>query len=130
MNTFTCLLVDDDVDDREIFCAVMEVIAPASTCLTAVNGKVALEMVNTDKVLPDIIFLDLNMPLMSGPQFLQEVNRQKILQDIPIVVLTTSADASTKATMLKSGAAAFVTKPDKFSEWETVLRQILENCLK
>lgn len=107
----------------------MEVVAPSSNCITAVNGKVALEIVKADKVLPDIIFLDLNMPLMSGPQFLQEVNRQKVLQDIPIVVLTTSADASTKATMLKSGAAAFVTKPDKFSAWETVLRQILENCL-
>ena len=105
----------------------MEVIAPTSSCITAVNGKVALEMLNTDRVIPDIIFLDLNMPLMNGLQFLQEVNRMKIVQDIPIVVLTTSADANTKSIMLNAGAAAFVTKPDKFSEWETILRQVLED---
>ena len=108
----------------------MEVVAPGCTCVTAVNGKVALEMLNAGNVMPDIVFLDLNMPLMNGPQFLQEINRQKILQDIPIVVLTTSADVSTKATMLRAGAKAFVTKPDKFSEWETVLKQVLENSLQ
>ena len=127
MNTFTCFLIDDDIDDREIFCAVMETISPGCKCTVAVNGKVALEMLNTNKVSPDIIFLDLNMPLMSGPQFLQEINRQKILPDIPIVVLTTSADVSTKTAMLNSGADEFITKPDKFSQWERVLRQVIGN---
>jgi CheY-like chemotaxis protein len=121
--------VDDDADDREIFCAVMEIIAPSCNCVTAGNGQVALEMLIAKKVSPDIIFLDLNMPLMSGFQFLQEINRLKIVQDIPIIVLTTSADMSTKAAILSSGAKEFITKPDKFSEWETVLRQVVGNWL-
>jgi CheY-like chemotaxis protein len=128
-NSLTCFIIDDDEDDREIFCAVMEGVASPCICVTAGNGQVALEMLNDGKVSPDIIFLDLNMPLMGGRQFLQEINRLKILEDIPIVVLTTSADATTKAALLESGAKAFITKPDKFSEWERVLIQVKENLL-
>jgi CheY-like chemotaxis protein len=129
VNTFTCLLIDDDVDDSEIFRAVMEVIAPSCHCVTAVNGQVALGILNGGKVSPDIIFLDLNMPLMNGRQFLQEINCMKVVQNIPIIVLTTSADMSTKATMLESGAKEFITKPDRFSEWEMALRQVIKNLL-
>jgi CheY-like chemotaxis protein len=99
---------------REVFRAVMEIIAPACYCVWAVNGQAALEMLNAGEIPPDIIFLDLNMPLMNGHQFLQEINRLKILQDIPIVVLTTSADVNTKATMRALRAKEFITKPINF----------------
>ena len=129
MNSFTCFLIDDDVDDQEIFCTVLEAVAPSCYCVTAVNGQVALEMLKAGNVSPDIIFLDLNMPLMNGHRFLQEINQLKILPEVPIVVLTTSADANTKSTMLESGAKEFITKPDKFSEWEKVLKDTIENLL-
>jgi len=126
VNSLTCFLIDDDVDDWEIFCAALDVVAPSCKCITAENGQIALEMLNAGKVSPDIVFLDINMPLMNGPQFLQEINRLKILQGIPIVVLTTSADVNTKATMLESGAEKFITKPDKFFEWEIVLKDVMK----
>lgn len=128
MDNFTCFLIDDDIDDHEIFCATMDTIAPTWTCVTAVNGQSALFMLQSRKVLPDIIFLDLNMPLMNGRQFLQEANRLKIIQEVPIIVLTTSSDPTTKMEILKLGARQFITKPDKFSEWELVLRQGIKNC--
>ena len=125
MSQFTCLLIDDDIDDQEIFCTVVDAIAPSWTCVTALNGQKALGMLQSKEVTPDIIFLDLNMPLMNGRQFLQEINRQKILDDIPVIVLTTSADPSTKAAVLDLGAKQFITKPDKFSEWERRLKQFV-----
>ena len=124
---FTCLLIDDDIDDQEIFCTVIDAIAPSWKCVTAVNGQNALGMLRSKEVSPDIIFLDLNMPLMNGRQFLQEINRQKIIDDIPVIVLTTSADQSTKTAILELGAKHFITKPDRFSEWERVLKQFVEN---
>ena len=122
---FTCLLIDDDIDDQEIFCTVIDSIAPWWRCVTAVNGQKALTMLQSNEVSPDIIFLDLNMPLMNGHQFLQEINRQKIISDIPVIVLTTSADPNTKAAILELGAKRFITKPDKFSEWERVLKEFV-----
>ena len=129
MNSFTCLLIDDDADCQELFCTVIDSIAPSLKCITAENGKRALAMLQTNEMSPDIIFLDLNMPLMNGKQFLQELNRLKIFQHVPIIVLTTSADQNTKTAVLELGARQFVTKPDRFSTWEIVLKQVIEDCL-
>jgi len=127
VKTFTCLLIDDDLDDQEIFCTVIDAIAPAWKCITAVNGEKALLMLQSDGVLPDIIFVDLNMPLMNGRQFLQEVNKLGMTKIIPIIVLTTSSDHSTKTAVLQLGAKEFITKPDKFSEWEEVLGRFVKS---
>lgn len=129
MRNFVCLLIDDDIDDQEIFCTVLDSISPGCNCITATNGRVALEMLMAGKVSPSVIFLDLNMPLMNGRQFLHEMTRMKIFQDVPVIVLTTSSDVQTKTEILESGASAFITKPDKFSEWEFVLQRALENFL-
>lgn len=126
MTNFTCLLVDDDVDDQEIFCTVIDGIAPSWKCVTAINGQSALAMIQSGEVNPDIIFLDVNMPLMNGRQFLQEANQLKLIEDVPVIVLTTSADQRTKNAVLDLGAMQFITKPDRFSEWETVLKQALD----
>ena len=129
MSNFTCFLIDDDDDDQEILRTVIDTVAPTWKCFSAMNGQTALEMLQSQRVVPDIVFLDLNMPLMNGHQFLQEVNKLKILQSVPIIVLTTSADPSTKAAVLELGARLFITKPDKFSDWETALKQVIDNCL-
>ncbi|HYG01045.1 MAG TPA: response regulator [Chryseosolibacter sp.] len=128
-DTFTCFLVDDDIDDQEIFQTVLEGIAPDSNCVVAANGEAALQMLNEGAVSPDIIFLDLNMPLMNGHQFLFHISQLKMYQEIPIIVLTTSADLNTKASVMNSGAKDFVTKPDKFSEWERVLKPVIAKFL-
>lgn len=125
MREFTCFLVDDDQDDREIFCAVFELVAPNSICLTAANGQIALETIEGGQVNPDIIFLDLNMPLMNGRQFLQEIRTKNIIQHIPVVVLTTTTDHATQTSVLQLGAKDFVTKPDKFADWEKAISNIV-----
>ncbi len=129
MTSFTCLLVDDDADDQEIFCTVIDAIAPSSKCYTAFNGQSALAMLQSGEVHPDIIFLDVNMPLMNGRQFLQEANQARLIGDVPIIVMTTSADHRTKSDVLDLGATRFITKPDRFSEWEVVLKQVIDNNL-
>lgn len=125
MNNFTCFLIDDDTDDQEIFCTVLENLFPKIICITAGNGQVALDRLLSGEVSPDVIFLDLNMPLMSGRQFLEGVNENAVLASIPIIVLSTSADQNTKASVLELGARQFITKPDKYSEWEKMLCDIL-----
>ncbi|HYF69269.1 MAG TPA: response regulator [Ohtaekwangia sp.] len=127
MNTFTCFLIDDDTDDQEIFCTVLGSLFPKIICITAGNGQVALDKLLSGEVSPDVIFLDLNMPLMNGRQFLKEVNRHTRLCSIPVTVLSTSADQDTKASVLELGARQFITKPDKYSEWETMLCEILND---
>ena len=71
-----CFIVDDDEDDREIFAIALQDADKSYKCLTAINGKEALEKLKSDETLiPDFIFLDLNMPFMSGIQFLVEIKK-------------------------------------------------------
>lgn len=76
---------------------------------------------------PDIIFLDLNMPLMNGRQFLQKVKQMKDFRSIPVVILTTSSDRESIVETRRLGATDFLTKPDKLSGWEKLLSKILKD---
>jgi CheY-like chemotaxis protein len=120
---FTCFLIDDDSDDQEIFLSVMEEIGPSIRCFTAANGSEALRKLMTEEVKPDLIFVDLNMPLMNGTQFLAECTLLERFPKIPVIVLTTSSDKRTIEETLKLGAIDYITKPDRFSGWETIIRE-------
>lgn len=119
------LLIDDDEDDRDFFLEVIENIYPSASCEIARNGREGLDMLFDADNLPDIIFLDLNMPLMNGKQFLANIKQDSQLQQIPIVILSTSSDARTITELLDMGAIHFITKPDKFSSWQTKLEEFL-----
>lgn len=76
---------------------------------------------------PDVIFLDLNMPLMNGKQFLQEIKRVDDIAGIPVTILSTSSDPHNIAETQKLGATGFITKPDRFSEWQAALKKFFTN---
>ena len=120
-------LVDDDVDDVEIFREALENINLDVECFTAINGQEALQKLTRGEVKPDMIFLDLNMPLMNGKQFLKEIKQKPDLNNIPVVILSTSSDPESILETTRLGASRFLTKPDKFSMWEKILTDILFN---
>ena len=120
------MLIDDDEDDREIFLSVIQNILPNATYTVAINGQDALTKLSEDSV-PHLIFLDLNMPLMNGKQFLAARRESRMLNTIPVVILSTSSDQSTIEEAIELGAIYFVTKPDKYSAWEGALRDVLKN---
>lgn len=122
---FTCFLIDDDVDDQEIFLSVMEDIAPSIHCVTAMNGQEAIKKLSCEEVKPDVIFLDLNMPLMNGKQFLMARNEMDQLRHIPVIILTTTSDKPSIEETMELGAKDYITKPDKFSEWGRIIKQKL-----
>lgn len=120
---FTCFLIDDDVDDQEIFMTVLEEVQPDIRCITAANGQEAIDKIRHQRLKPDLIFLDLNMPLMNGQQFLQACSAHDTCKEIPVIILTTSSDRRTIDETLQLGAKDYITKPDKFSEWGVVIRE-------
>lgn len=118
------LLIDDDADDHEIFQSVIKEIFPAARCTGAVNGQQALERLKDGTAVPHIIFLDLNMPLMNGKQFLVEMKKHPDVEKIPVIVLSTSSDPVNVAETRRLGAKYFITKPDRFSQWVHALRKL------
>jgi len=121
------MLIDDDEDDREIFLTVIRENAFSVVCDVAENGREALDKLTQELIKPDLIFLDLNMPRMNGREFLLEIKKFEDLRDIPVIILSTSSDKETIAETRRLGAQHFISKPDRFSAWESLLRQALDN---
>jgi len=120
------LLIDDDEDDQEIFVSALKQVAESVRCTTFDDAREALGKLMSQEILTDLIFLDLNMPIMNGQQFLIEIKKNAILHSIPVIVLSTSSHSGTIESTRELGAEDFITKPDKFED----LIRILESVLK
>jgi CheY-like chemotaxis protein len=118
-------LADDDEDDQLIFMEALAGIDPAITVETALNGREALVKLEQMEKLPDLIFLDINMPLMDGFQCLSKLKLQARFSSIPVIICTTSTSANSARTAEILGAHAFLTKPSDHKRLETKLARIL-----
>lgn len=125
LNTPTILLIDDDIDDQEIFTSALAFIDNAITCTIAPNGYEGIMQLNEADALPDLIFLDLNMPVMNGIQFLREVKAAHKAKDVPVIIFSTASDMKTIDEAKQLGAHDFITKPEKFSELVGLLHGLL-----
>src|SRR4051812_17188221 len=105
------LLVDDDMDDQELFGEAMAIVDSSATCHFASDGEEGLSMLEDNSLGCHLIFLDLNMPKMNGKQFLAEIKQDKVLSKIPIVIFTTSLREKDGVETANMGAAHFLTKP-------------------
>jgi CheY-like chemotaxis protein len=112
----TCMLIDDDIDDQEIFALALDKIRFDFTCTVANNGMEALKKLEEATSLPDYIFLDLNMPRMNGKECLKELKRNVRLRGIPVVIYSTSSSLSDINDTKKLGAKEFIIKPFSLAE--------------
>ncbi|HMJ70417.1 MAG TPA: response regulator [Cyclobacteriaceae bacterium] len=119
------LLVDDDEDDRETFLEIVSELDPSAVLVTAINGADGFEKLSTFDVLPDVIFLDLNMPIMNGTEFLRKIKTVGKLKNVQIVILSTSSDEWAIKEVRELGAKDFVTKPAKFKDWRAALQRFI-----
>ena len=127
--TKTIFLIDDDKDDQQFFLTSLSEIDNTIQCNLANNGKDALDKLNNSSTTPDLIFIDINMPLMNGFECLTELRKQDRFSKTPIVILTTSkADAEAQCARVL-GANVFLTKPSSVRLLQTKLQHVLTNFL-
>lgn len=119
----TCLLIEDDEDDQEIFSLALKTVDNSIRIIAAYDGPEAMKRLRSSETESvDFIFLDLNMPRMSGKQVLAELKKDIALKNIPVVIYTTSSDASDKEETKQLGAEAFITKPPYMKDLTEILR--------
>jgi CheY-like chemotaxis protein len=119
------LLIDDDQDDQEIFLTAMQAVSGQADYKAISSAEAALQQLADGEVVADLIFLDLNMPIMSGQQFLSKIKDHVTLKEIPVIILSTSSRAETIKEVKQLGAHDFITKPDKFDVLKKILHSIL-----
>ena len=105
---------DDDREDCELFREALAHIDTAITCITAKDGREALNYLDHCEQLPDYIFLDINMPLVDGKQCLVEIKKSGKLKEIPVVMYSTTSDTNEIKEYYKLGAHDFLIKPNNF----------------
>jgi CheY-like chemotaxis protein len=124
--TLNCLLIDDDPDDQEIFCMALEDMGKKVNCMFASDGVDALSKLNENDLLPDFIFIDMNMPRMNGNECLAKIKGESHLKEIPVFMYSTSADPDAVSETQRLGASGFIVKPTSVAE----LTKTLKFCLK
>ena len=77
-----------------------------------------------DAVTPDLILLDLNMPVMDGREVLAEIVKDDKLKHLPVVVLTTSDDERDVLSMYKLRCSSYVTKPVDFNKFQEIIQNL------
>jgi CheY-like chemotaxis protein len=122
----TLLLIDDDKDDQYVFKDAVRCIDSRLVVDTAPNGRVALDMLQSGETYPFLTFLDLNMPVMDGYEFLRQVRKHERLKSLPIGIISTSSILSDMKTTKMLGARFFLTKPTDFKQLCEKLQQILK----
>jgi len=116
-----CLIVDDDIDDQEIFAIAVRELKQPYNCNYILSAIDALELLKTSAI-PDYIFLDFNMPKMNGMECLIEIKKMSHLSHIPVVIYSTSSGQNFIDEALKNGAVAFITKPPRISDLVMILK--------
>lgn len=118
------LLVDDDMDDSELFLEAMGEIDSSITCYNACDGEQALEKLQQIQP-PDMIFLDINMPRMDGWQCLSILKSNPVYSNIPVIMYSTSSHQREVNRALELGAKGFFAKPESYKELIVTLKTVV-----
>ena len=124
--TRECLLIDDDLDDHEIFKMCIQQISGNISCKTMSDAPEAIALLTDTDYTPDFIFVDVNMPKMSGIECLRALKGISRLANTKIFMYSTTSENSFLAETKKLGADDFIIKPSKTAELKIKLSKIFE----
>ncbi|WP_067693445.1 response regulator [Nocardia jejuensis] len=128
---FDVLLVEDDPGDELMTREAFEEHNLPSTLHVARDGQQALDFLfrrgeHVNAPRPDLVLLDLNLPIYNGRQILTKIRADADLADIPVVILSTSSTEDDVTTSYRLFANAYVTKPVELDDFTEAIRQIDE----
>jgi CheY-like chemotaxis protein len=120
------LLADDDNDDCSFFRKALAALS-ISTELKIVNDgeQLMLELNSKESKIPDVLFLDLNMPRKTGLECLVEIKSDVRFKDLPVVIFSTSKDEVVMRKVFKAGVHVYIRKPGDFGQ----LKEVINNAL-
>ena len=120
------LLADDDSDDCAFFKKALSALTTATELKVVADGEQLMaELNNSENKLPDVLFLDLNMPRKSGLECLVEIKNDSKFKDLPVVIFSTSKDEIVMKKVFKAGVHVYIRKPGDFGQ----LKEIINNAL-
>ena len=125
-----CFLIDDDLDDQELFLMALKRVDKNINCHMAKNGIDALKRLSeVNGFIPDYIFLDINMPKMNGMECLIEMKKLDHLDQSEILMFSTSSDLKIIEMSKALGANHFFVKPPSMDLLVETLAKVLRRLI-
>ena len=126
LQTLNILLADDDEDDRSLFELAISQIDIKTDLKLFKNGKDLIDYLRQPDVrLPNLLFLDLNMPTMTGLECLKEIKDDPGLNGVTVVIYSTSSSEKDIDATFFSGANFYINKPANFNDLKKILKKVL-----
>lgn len=116
-------MADDDLDEQHLFKMALNLICVNAQVEFSSDGFTLLEKLEMYPT-PDLIFLDINMPVMNGHKCLEQIRTSEKFKNIPVIMYSTSNYASDINTAYANGATHYLCKPSVFRDLEKLLMQI------
>lgn len=119
------LLIDDDSEDTDVFLEAVNSLDKNINCLVQNNPVQALEYLKNLEILPDLMFVDFNMPVLNGNELIGRMREVVRLQAMPVILYSSySETAADRLSIIND--SQYITKPSNFNELVAVLKEILE----
>ena len=127
LHTMNIALADDDEDDRMLFKEAIEEIKIKTNLSLFNNGQELMNYLTMPKViLPQIIFLDLNMPIKNGMQCLIEIRNNHCLRELMVAIYSTSSSETDIEETFINGANIYINKPNSFGGLKNSIDKVLQ----
>lgn len=110
------LYADDEMDDLYILREIVEILNPSFKIMEVGNGQEALDFLGVTTILPDLIILDINMPIMDGRSCLKFIKKDPRFSQIPVIIFSTSIHQKDIELCHQLGALACIEKPVTFED--------------
>lgn len=119
-------LADDDADDRMLFEEAIEEIEIETQLSLFKDGKQLMDyLLASPTALPEIVFLDLNMPIKNGMQCLKEIRMHDSLRELCVAIYSTSSSEQDIEETFVHGANIYINKPNSFEELKKAIEKVL-----
>ncbi len=118
------ILLDDDDEEHILFKEVADDFVEINSVISFFKGNELLAHLNdSSAIIPDILFLDLNMPILSGIDCLVEIRKDTRFKNLPIASYSTSSSKNDMKIAYQNGADFYINKPFEYSGMEKILRK-------
>ena len=120
------ILAEDDGEDADIFREILAELNPAISLTVVENGILLMALLERTEQLPDLIFIDINMPVKNGLQCLKEIKNDDKLNKISTIILSTSSHQKQIDESYSNGAFLYITKPTSYTEFKSLLLKCVQ----
>ena len=118
------IVADDDADDFLFLKDALEEIAPEVEVSHLDSCLKLIDMMGNSE-LPDLIFLDLNMPVFSGRECMKQIRVHNQWKNVPVIIYSTSKADQDVESCLQDGADLYIVKPNSFQSLLTLIRKVM-----